>query len=94
VTFNVVGNTLHMTTPTGQSYVAVFGGPAVAIMGDPGGTVASVRKSGPATIVETDRRAGKVVSVTTMTVRPDGKMAFTSIDPLHGTKISYLAVRQ
>jgi hypothetical protein len=79
VTFKLDGDTLHMTAPTGQSYDAKIGGADVPIKGDLGGTTASVAKSGDS-YVETDKRGGKVISVTTMTPGSDGKLHVVSED--------------
>jgi hypothetical protein len=43
--------------------------------GDPGVTSVSVKMMGKNTLVETDKRGDKIVSVTTLTVAPDGKSA-------------------
>ena len=79
VTYKLDGDTLHMTAPTGQSYDAKIGGGDVPIKGDIGGTTASVAKSGDA-YVETDKRGGKVISVTTMTPGADGKLHVVNED--------------
>lgn len=83
-TFKLDGNVLHMTSPTGQSYDATIGGPDVPIKGDIGGTTAAVTKSGDS-LVETDKRDGKVVSVTTMTPGSDGKLHVVNEDKRNGS---------
>jgi hypothetical protein len=71
VTFKLDGDTLHMSAPTGQSYDAKIGGPDVPIQGDIGKTTAAVTKTGDNAYRETDKRDGKVISTTDMTVDGD-----------------------
>lgn len=78
-TFKLDGDTLHMSTPTGQSYDAKLDGSDTPIKGDMAGTIASVKKNGDS-IVETDKRGGKVISVTTMTPASDGTLQVVSED--------------
>lgn len=94
VTLRTEGNTLSMSTPTGQSYTATFGGPAVPIKGDPGKTMAAVRKAG-ISVIETDTRDGKPVSVITMTPSADGKTLDVAVaDSVKQTVITYKATKQ
>ena len=88
-TFKLDGDTLHMTSPQGVSYDAKLDGTDAPIKGDPGGATASVKKTGDNTYVETDKRGGKVVSVTTMTIGADGKMHAVNEDPRNGSKTTY-----
>jgi hypothetical protein len=88
VTFKLDGNVLHMTAPTGQSYDATIGGPDVPIKGDIGGTTAAVTNNGDA-FVETDKRNGKVVSITTMTPGSDGKLHVVNEDKLGGSTAKF-----
>lgn len=95
VTFKTTGDMLHMSSPTGQSYDARFGGGDVPIKGDKAGTTASVVKLADGSIQETDKRDGKVVSVYTMAISADGKtMNATSEDKVQGTTMSYKATKQ
>lgn len=75
---------LHVTLGTGQSYDAPIGGPSVAVKGDLAGTMASVRRTSPNTLVETDTVKGKVVSVNTMTLVAPRTMKIVSEDKQHG----------
>ena len=94
VTFKTAGNTLSMSSPTGTSYTATFGGPAVAIKGDPGKTMAAVKKAG-GSIVETDSRDGKPVSVATLTPSADGKTLDVAVeDSVKKTTVKYKAMKQ
>jgi hypothetical protein len=94
-TYRLVGDVLHMSTPTGQSYEAKLGGGAVPIHGDPAATMASVRRLGPTTLQETDVRAGKSVGVATMTLARDGRtMNVVYEDKVRATRMAYKAVKQ
>ncbi len=73
--YKVSGDSLTMNAKTGQSYTAKLGGPDAPMNGDPGVTSVSVKMMGKNTLVETDKRGDKVISVTTFTVSPDGKTA-------------------
>lgn len=95
VTFKTAGDTVHMTTPTGQSYDARFGGPAVPIQGDTARTMAAVKRLSATSIQETDTRAGAIVAVTTMTLAPGGRsMTIVWDDRVQGTVQSYKATKQ
>jgi hypothetical protein len=95
VTFKVEGDTLTMTTPTGQSYTAKLDGTEVPYKGDPGTTSVSVKRAGKDSFEETDKRDGKVISVTRNTVSTDGKtMTVAVTDTLHGTTSQFEAKKQ
>lgn len=95
LTFKEQSGMFSMSTPTGQSYTAKFGGPAVPVKGDTGGTHAAVKKTGPRAFEETDTRGGKVVMVIAGTVSPDGKtMTATVDDREHGSHATYRLTRQ
>ena len=94
-TYKVSGDSLTMTTPTGQSYTAKLDGTDAPYHGDPGTTSVSVKKTGPRTLEETDKRDGKVVGVARMTVSADGKkMTIAVDDKLHGTHSDFTATKQ
>jgi hypothetical protein len=92
-TFKLDGDTLHMSSPTGQSYDAKLDGSDTPIKGDMAGTIASVKKSGDS-ITETDKRAGKVISVTTMTPGTDGKLHLVSEDKRNGSTSKFEMKKQ
>ena len=82
------------STPTGQSYTAKLDGKDVPYVGDPGTTSVSLKRIGDS-IEETDKRDGKVISVSKMTVSPSGKtMNIMVDDKLHGTTAMYVAEKQ
>jgi len=93
-TFTGTGDGLQMKA-NGQSYDAKFDGKQVAIMGDPGKTMASLKKVSANTVTETDYRDGKKVEVTRMTVSGDGKSMMVDDDNITtGTKMTYTMVKQ
>jgi hypothetical protein len=95
VTYKVEGDTLTMTTPTGQAYTAKLDGTEAPYKGDPGTSSVSVKKIDKNTIEETDKRDGKVISVTRITVGPDGKgMTIAVSDKLQGTTSKFVAEKQ
>jgi len=94
-TFKEHGGMLSMTTPTGQSYLVKTDGTEGPYKGDPGITSVTVKQLGKDSIVETDKRDGKVIAVVKSTVSPDGKvMNVTFDDKLRGSTMSYVAEKQ
>jgi hypothetical protein len=92
--FKSGGDSLAYSTPTGQSYDAKIDGKEAPYTGDPGTTSVSLKRIGNS-IVETDYRDGKVISVALMSVSADGKtMTIDVDDKLHGTKATYVATKQ
>ncbi len=95
MTYKVEGDSLHMSSPTGQSYNAKMDGTEAPYMGDPGTTSVSVKQLGKNTLQETDKRDGKVISVAKMTVAADGKsMSIAVEDKLHGSSMSFVAMKE
>jgi uncharacterized Zn-binding protein involved in type VI secretion len=95
MTYKVDGDNLNMSSPTGQSYSAKMDGTEAPYRGDPGTTSVSVKKLGENILQETDMRDGKVISVAKMTVAADGKsMAITVDDKLHGSSMSFVAMKE
>lgn len=94
-TYKVDGDTLNMTSPTGQSYSAKMDGTEAPYKGDPGTTSVSVKRLSRDVIEETDKRDGKVISIARMTVSPGGKtLTFVITDKLHGTTSRFVADKQ
>jgi hypothetical protein len=94
-TYKVVGDSLTMTTPTGQSYTAKLDGTEAPYKGDPGTTSVSVKKMDKNSMEETDKREGKVISIARMTLAADGKnMTIAVEDKLHGTTMQFTAQKQ
>jgi len=95
VTYKSSGDGLSMSDPTGDSYTAKFDGKEYPYKGDPGTTSVSLKKIDDHTIEETDFRNGKVISVSRMTVSPDGRtMKVESEDKLHGTTAKFEGKKQ
>lgn len=95
LTLEVEGNSLSLSTPTGQSYTAKMDGSTAPYKGDPGTNSVSVKRIDKNTIEETDMRDGKPVNVTRMTISADGKtMAFTIKNMLTGTTTKATANKQ
>lgn len=94
-TYKVTGDSLTMTTPTGQSYTAKLDGAEAPYKGDPGTTSVSVKKTGTNSLEETDKREGKVISVAQITVSADGKtMKIVADDKRRGTQSEITATKQ
>ncbi len=93
--YKVNGNEITMSTPTGQGYTAKVDGTDAPMKGDPGVTSVSLRMIGSDTLEETDKRNGQVISVSRMTVSPDGKKAKISFeDKLQNRTSAISAVKQ
>jgi hypothetical protein len=93
-TFREENGVLHMSTPSGQGYDAKLDGSDTPIKGDIAGTTASVKKIGDNVYQETDKRAGKVIDVMTMTIGADGKMRVKDQNPQNGAVTTYVASKQ
>jgi hypothetical protein len=94
-TYKVNGDSISMSSMTGQSYTAKLDGSDAPMSGDPGTTSVSVKMLGKSTLEETDKRDGKVISVFKMVVAADGKTAkATAEDKLQNTTTSFAVVKQ
>jgi hypothetical protein len=94
-TFKTDGDGISMNDGTGDSYTAKFDGKDYEYKGDPGVTSVVLKKIDANTIEETDKRNGKVISVTRMTVAADGKsMKMSSQDKLRNSTFSSTAEKQ
>ena len=94
VTLAADNDMLHMKSPAGQSYDAKLDGTEAPVKGDIGGTTVSVKKLGPGSYEETDKRGGKVTDVITMTVGADGKLTFKDENKLDGSTVTSVANKQ
>ncbi|QNK02693.1 hypothetical protein [Dyella telluris] len=95
ITFKQEGGALTMTTPTGQSYTAKLDGTEAPYKGDPGISSVTVKQTGKASMVETDKRDGKVVGVVTSVISADGKsMNVVFDDKLRNRTMSFVAIKQ
>jgi hypothetical protein len=94
-TFKITGDEVMMTNPTGQSYTAKLDGADAPYKGDPGINSVSVKMHGKDTLEETDKRDGKIIYISKMTVTSDGKtMKIVYEDKLHGTTTKGDAMKQ
>ncbi len=95
VTLKVEGDSLHMTNPTGQSFVAKLDGTDAPMKGDPGTTSVSVKRISKDVIEETDKRDGKAISTLKMTASSDGKtITFAEHNVRQGTDTQFVGVKQ
>jgi hypothetical protein len=95
VTYQVMGDEMKMSDPTGESFDAKFDGQYVPIQGDPGHSMISLKKVDANTIEATVKRQGKVVRVVSRTVSGDGKTINTvSHNKENGTSMSYMMEKQ
>ena len=95
VTLKVEGDSLSMSNQTGQSYTAKLDGSDSPFHGDPGITSVSVKRTGKDSIEEADKRDGKVIYVSHLTVSADGKTITSKFeDKLHGTHSQFTATKQ
>lgn len=93
VTFQLDGDTLNMSSPSGQSYSANLDGTAVPVQGDTAGTTVSVERLAPNSFRETYTRDGEVVNVSTLTVT-DGTLNVVSENKRTDSTLTYSAQRQ
>jgi hypothetical protein len=95
VTYKTDGDMLTMSDPTGQSYTAKMDGTEAPYKGDPGVTSVTVKKMGTRTMMETDKRGGKVIGTAKSTVSKDGsKISVVYYDKLHDRTTRYTAMKQ
>jgi hypothetical protein len=94
-TMKLEGDNFSFMDSTGQSYMAKLDGTDVPLTGGVSNTVVSVKRVADDTIEETDKRAGKVVSVTRFTVSADGRTLNVAVsDKLQGSSIQFVAQKQ
>jgi hypothetical protein len=95
VTYKATADGLSMSDPLGDSYDAKFDGKDYPYKGDPGTTSVSLKKIDANTIEETDKRNGKVIAVSRMTVGADGKTMKVAVDDkLHNATANWTAEKQ
>lgn len=95
VTLNMTGKTMTLTTPTGIAYTTTVDGPPSPVKGDPGWTTVALKAPKPKTLVETDYRNGKPISVTTYSMAADGKTIRVDADDLlHKSKSAATLIKQ
>ena len=93
-TFKSDGDQFSMTDPTGDSYTAKFDGNDYPYKSY-GANGVSLKKVDAHTIEETDKRDGKVVGVSKMTVSADGKtITIVAHDPQRDTSSTFIATKK
>jgi hypothetical protein len=95
-TLKIEGDTVTMTSPTGQSYVAKLDATDAPYKGDPGIGSVSMKRLSPRTLEETDKRDGKPIRVKRMMIDPaDLKTVSTIVtDNLTGNSTLLVATKQ
>jgi hypothetical protein len=95
ISYKVAGDEFSMSDKTGDSYTAKLDGKDYPYKGDPGVTSVSLKKIDANTIEETDKRKGKPIYVSRMTVSADGKtMQIYNEDKLHNSSQKWTAQKQ
>lgn len=95
VTYELEGDTLSMSRPSGQSYTANLNGTDAPYKGDPDTNGVALKRIDKNTIEETTKLNGKVVSVTRMAVGSDGRSMTVSVqDAQDGTTHQFTMLKQ
>jgi len=93
-TYKSNGDEITMTDPTGDSYTAKFDGNDYPVKGAYGWDAVSLKRTSKNTFEETDKLAGKVTGVSTITVSADSKrMTVVSTDKITDRTSTYVAVK-
>lgn len=94
-TYKTNGDEITMTAPTGETFTAKFDGLDYPVRGAYGWDAVSLKKINSNAIEETDKRAGTVTAVTTMTVSSNGRtMTAVETSKLTGRVTTYVATKQ
>jgi hypothetical protein len=72
-TYKMAGDELTMMQPTGESFAAKLDGKDYPFKGSYSFDTVSLKRIDDRTVEQTNKRGGKVISVHTITVAPDGK---------------------
>jgi hypothetical protein len=79
-TYKVSGDEVSMSTPTGESWTAKFGGAESPVKGTYAKETVSVKKMGDHAMEVTYKRDGKLYSVSKISVSADGKKMTEAVD--------------
>lgn len=94
-TYKTDGDGMSMSTPVGETYTAKLDGKDYPTKGIYGYDSVSLKRVNDHTIEETDKRGGKVIEVSKMTVSADGKkMTIVSTSKLTGRVSTFVAEKQ
>ena len=73
ISYKCTADGFSAETPLGEKFDAKFDGKFYPVEDDPGHTMVSLRLINANTVEQTGKRDGKIISVMTLTVAPDGK---------------------
>jgi len=95
-TLKVEGDTLNMTSLTGQSYTAKLDGTEAPYKGDPVINAVSILRLGKDAFIETDKRDGKAIRLKRVMVVPDNDKTINMIvtDNVRKTTVIFAADKQ
>jgi hypothetical protein len=94
VTYKLEGENFSMSRPTGQSYSARLNGADAPYRGDSDTNAVALKRIDKNVIEETAKLNGKVVSVTRLTVAPDGKSMTVSVKDLQDGSTNQFSMRK
>jgi hypothetical protein len=80
ITLKLEEDTFSFSDPSDQKFTAKLDGTDTPFQGDLRGTVVSVKRAGGNTIVEANKRDGKITEIDRFTVSPDGKTLTISME--------------
>ena len=90
-TYAVAGDTITNKSGDGTGYEAKVGGPDAPVAGDDSGLTVAVTRGSDGSLVETYKRAGKVVGIATMSVGADGKLSAVYENKVQNSTTRYSA---
>ena len=94
VTYKLEGEYFSMSRPTGQSYSAKLNGADAPYKGDSDTNGVALKRIDTNTVEETAKLNGKAVSVTRLTVAPDGKSMTVSVKDLQDGSTNQFSMRK
>jgi hypothetical protein len=94
VTYKLEGESFSMSRPTGQSYVAKLNEADALYKGDSDTNGVALKRIDTNTIEETAKLNGKAVSITRLTVVPDGKSMTVSVKDLQDGSTNQFTMRK
>jgi hypothetical protein len=94
VTYKLEGQSFSMSRPTGQSYLANLNGADAPYQGDSDTNGVALKRIDKNTIEETAKLNGKPVSVTRLTVAPDGKSMTVTVKDLQDGSANEFAMQK
>jgi hypothetical protein len=94
-TFASTGDGLNYKASTGETYHAKYDGKDYPYQNDPGTTSVVLKKIDANTVEETDKRNGKVIAVSRLSVSEDGKsLTMVTEDKLRGITDTFVAEKE